>query len=74
MKTEIKRLHEKASQLLEMAQAMDRKVALQEGLVKAYQDFPNLIDKYTNQLDNCQRGSVRLWSAYKMVLLQILEL
>lgn len=73
MKSRVIELQEKANQLLELAQAMDKKCLLIEDFIEMYTtyDYKPLKDKALNRLDTCQRGSRRLWNAYLQVLTQI---
>lgn len=73
MKSRVIELQEKANQLLELAQAMDKKCLLIEDFIEMYTtyDYKPLKDKALNRLDTCKRGSKRLWSAYIQVLTEI---
>jgi len=70
-KDEVIELQEKANQLLQMAQDMDKRIEL----IKGWLQEPCLpkwyVERRENDLDCCQRGSRRLWSAYLQVLTQI---
>ena len=71
MKSKVIELQEKANQLLQMAQDMDKRIEL----VKSWTELTYMpkwyIEKKENELDCCERGSKRLWSAYLQVLTQI---
>lgn len=72
MKSRVIELQEKANQLLELAQAMDRRVLMSEIIandMKGHFDTLNL--KWTNNADTQKRASKRLWSAYLQVLTEI---
>lgn len=70
MKSRIIELQEKANQLLQMAQDMDKRVELIKGWIQ--EDLPQwYLERKEKDLDCCQRGSKRLWSAYLQVLTQI---
>jgi phosphoserine phosphatase len=70
MKSTVIELQEKANQLLQMAQDMDKRVELIKGWIQ--DDLPQWYkERKENELDCCQRGSKRLWSSYLQVLTQI---
>lgn len=72
MKSRVIELQEKANQLLELAQAMDKRVAYAEGIVKAYKrNYPIMGSKWADKADTRRRASKRLWSAYLQVLTEI---
>lgn len=72
MKSRVIELQEKANQLLELAQAMDKRL---ERAVKLYYDFrnefPETANMWANKADTRKRASKRLWSAYLQVLTEI---
>lgn len=71
MKKRAIELQEKANQLLQMAQDMDKRV----DLIRLFMDEAPLPtwyqEKQLSKLDTCTRGSKRLWNAYLQVLTQI---
>ena len=71
MKSRVIELQEKANQLLELAQDMDRRVESAKWLADINQDFPELSENWKSKADTRRRGSKRLWSAYLQVLTQI---
>lgn len=71
MKSRAIELQEKANQLLQMAQDMDKRVELNEVWIKC-ENLPEwYIIRRSRDLDTCKRGSKRLWQAYLNVLTQI---
>jgi len=71
MKSRVIELQEKANQLLQMAQDMDKRIELIKGWIEQSNDIQWYVERRENELDCCQRGSKRLWSAYLQVLTQI---
>lgn len=75
MKTEaIKKLEEKAAELLNMAEGMDVRVKLLADQIELWKgNFPESekILKWTNELDTRKRGARRLWATYLQVLTEI---
>jgi hypothetical protein len=71
MKNTVIELQEKANQLLQMAQDMDKRIELIKGWIEASSDVQWYVERREKDLDCCQRGSKRLWSAYLQVLTQI---
>ena len=72
MKRRVIELQEKANQLLELAQDMDRRVLMSEIIARQnIPNFPTLYDKWMNKADTQKRASKRLWSAYLQVLTEI---
>jgi hypothetical protein len=71
MKSRVIELQEKANQLLQMAQDMDKRIALIEYWIEQSNDIQWYVERKEKDLDCCQRGSRRLWSAYLQVLTQI---
>ena len=72
MKSRVIELQEKANQLLELAQDMDRRVLMSEDIANDMKGrFDTLYDKWTNKADTQKRASKRLWSAYLQVLTEI---
>ena len=71
MKSRVIELQEKANQLLELAQDMDRRVESAKWLADINQDFTELSENWKSKADTRRRGSKRLWSAYLQVLTQI---
>ena len=71
MKSRVIELQEKANQLLELAQAMDRRVGNAEWLADINKDFPELSENWKSKADTCKRASKRLWNAYLQVLTEI---
>ena len=73
MKSRVIELQEKANQLLELAQAMDRRVERAEDLIDVANNngFDAMGEKWTRLEDTRRRASKRLWSAYLQVLTQI---
>lgn len=72
MKSKAVELQEKANQLLQMAQDMDKRISLIEGWMNDIEDLPVwYIRRRSRDLDTCKRGSKRLWQAYLNVLTQI---
>ena len=72
MKSRVIELQEKANQLLELAQAMDKRVERAEEFKEFFKnDFPSLSNHWEQRADTRKRGSRRLWNAYLQVLTQI---
>lgn len=72
MKSKVIELQEKANQLLELAQEMDRRVLISELIANDMKGhFDMLYDKWSHQADTRKRASKRLWNAYLQVLTQI---
>lgn len=72
MKSRVIELQEKANQLLQMAQDMDRRVELAEDIANDMKGhFDTLYDKWMQTAESKKRASKRLWSAYLQVLTQI---
>lgn len=71
MKSRVIELQEKANQLLELAQAMDKRVETAECMADTFHVYPALSNKWAWKADTRKRGSRRLWNAYLQVLTQI---
>lgn len=72
MKSRVIELQEKANQLLELAQAMDKRVEWAEECKKRYISLlPELSERWANRADTRKRASKRLWNAYIQILTQI---
>ena len=72
MKSRVIELQEKANQLLELAQAMDRRVESANDFKNQYEGhWQDLSDRWAHREDTRKRGSKRLWNAYLQVLTQI---
>lgn len=72
MKSRVIELQEKANQLLELAQDMDRRVEWAEDYKQQNKNiFPELSERWANREDTRRRASKRLWSAYLQVLTEI---
>lgn len=72
MKSRVIELQEKANQLLELAQAMDKRYEVSKVFADDFKDeFPNLSKRLANKADTRKRASKRLWSAYLQVLTEI---
>ena len=73
MKSEVIKLQEKANQLLELAQEMDRRVEWAELFERQNKEYGmiELSERWAHRSDTRRRGSRRLWNAYLQVLTQI---
>lgn len=72
MKSRVIELQEKANQLLELAQAMDKRVESAEIFSTSYYGhWQDLSDRWAHREDTRKRASKRLWSAYLQVLTEI---
>ena len=72
MKSRVIELQEKANQLLELAQAMDKRVERAESIAETNKEmYPNSYIRWMRKSDTCRRGSNRLWSAYIQILTEI---
>ena len=71
MKSRVIELQEKANQLLELAQAMDKRVGNAEWLADINKDFTELSKHWSDKAYTRRRASKRLWSAYLQVLTEI---
>jgi hypothetical protein len=66
------KLHNKASNLMQMHQAMKSRIDFLESNTEYYSQFPNIIAKHLNRIDTCKRGLERIEQAYIKVLTEIL--
>jgi hypothetical protein len=72
MKNTVIELQEKANQLLQMAQDMDKRYENADWTANNFvREFPELSNKWKAKADTRKRGSKRLWNAYLQVLTQI---
>jgi hypothetical protein len=71
MKNKAIELQEKANQILQMAQDMDKRIERMKSDIKTFHGYESYCERRKQQLDTCERGSKRLWSAYLQVLTQI---
>ena len=71
MKSKVIELQEKANQLLQMAQDMDKRIERMQSDIKTFQAFEWYIESRTKKIEICKAGSKRLWNAYLQVLTQI---
>ena len=71
MKSRVIELQEKANQLLELAQDMDRRVESAKWLADINNDFPELSERWANRADTRRRASRRIWNAYLQILTEI---
>jgi hypothetical protein len=66
------KLHKKASNLMQMHQAMKERIFYLEYTTISLDMFPDLQAKYFNRIDPCKRGLERIEQAYIKVLTEIL--
>lgn len=71
MKSEVIKLQEKANQLLQMAQDMDKRIERMESDIRTFHGYESYCERRKQQLETSKRGSRRLWNAYLQVLTQI---
>jgi hypothetical protein len=66
------KLHNKASNLMQMHQAMKSRIENLEFTANSLDLFPDLKAKHLNRIDTCKRGLERIEQAYIKVLTEIL--
>ena len=71
MKSRVIELQEKANQLLQMAQDMDKRIDRMKSDIRTFHGYESYCERRKQQLDTCERGSKRLWNAYLQILTQI---
>lgn len=65
-------LHNKATDLLELYQAMNARIEYLQWHYGSLTLFPNLQTRLLNRIDTCKRGLERIEQAYIKVLTEIL--
>ena len=66
------KLHNKASDLMELHQAMKERIEHFEKCFTGASLFPNIQTRLLNRIDTCKRGLERIEQAYIKVLTEIL--
>jgi len=71
MKSKAIELQNKANQLLQMAQDMDKRIERMKSDIKTFHGYESYCERRAKWLNTSERASKRLWSAYLQVLTQI---